>query len=170
MKPETRDAILIDKVKAAFRDKIVSTTVFKGEVTHLVERNALRSVCTFLKTDPDLKMNYLVDVLGVDYMDETPRFEVVYHLYSIPKKHRIRIKVRLNEGESVASVTSIWAGADWPERESYDMFGIVFEGHPDLKRIYLAHDWEGYPMRKDYPLRGYKDRYNPYGADREPRE
>ena len=115
-------------------------------------------------------MNFCADVVGVDYMGETPRFEVVYHFYSIPKKHRIRIKVRVNDGETVPSITSIWAGADWAEREVYDMFGIAFEGHPNMKRIYLAEDWEGYPLRKDYPVRGYKDRYNPYGVDREEKD
>jgi len=170
MTPVDRDAVLIDKVKAAFRDKIISTTVHRGEVTHQVCASALRSMCTFLKTDPELRMNYCVDVVGVDYMGESPRFEVVYHLYSIPKRHRIRIKVRVDEGEALPSVTSIWAGADWAEREVYDMFGIVFEGHPNMKRIYMAEDWEGHPLRKDYPLRGYKDRYNPYGVDREEKD
>lgn len=167
MRPADSDAVLIDKMRAAFRDKIISTTVHRGEVTHLVCKSALRSVCTFLKTDPELRMNFCADVVGVDYMGESPRFEVVYHLYSIPRKHRVRIKVRVEEGESLPSVTSIWAGADWAEREVYDMFGVVFEDHPNMKRIYLAEDWEGYPLRKDYPLRGYKDRYNPYGAERE---
>ena len=112
-------------------------------------------------------MNYLVDVIGVDHYPETPRFGVVYHIYSISRKLRLRLKVRLNDGETVPSGTSVWPGADWPEREAYDMFGIVFEAHPDLRRIYLAPDWEGYPLRKDYPLRGYKDRYNPFGVDKE---
>lgn len=167
MTPADMESILVKKVKEAFRDDILETTVFKGEVTHLVNKKALLNICNFLKLDPDMKMNYIVDVLGVDYYTEVPRFEVVYHLYSIPKKHRIRLKVRLNDGEPVPSVVSLWAGADWPEREAYDMYGIVFEGHPNMKRIYLAEDWEGYPLRKDYPLRGYKDRYNPYGKEKE---
>lgn len=170
MSPADTNTVLVDKVRAAFRDKILATTVHRGEVTHLVCASALRSVCTFLKTDSDLRMNFCADVVGVDYMGEDPRFEVVYHFYSIPKKHRIRIKVRVNEGEILPSVTSIWAGADWAEREVYDMFGIVFEGHPNMKRIYLADDWEGFPLRKDYPVRGYKDRYNPYGVDREQKD
>lgn len=162
-----KESVLIKKVKEAFRDAILETNVFRGEVTHVIEKGSLLSLCTFLKNDPDLKMNYLVDVIGVDYQPREPRFEVVYHLYSISRRHRIRLKVRLAEGEAVASVANVWKGADWPEREAYDMFGIVFEGHPELKRIYLADDWEGFPLRKDYPLRGYKDRYNPYGVDKE---
>ncbi len=162
-----KQELLIRSVKDNFRDAVLDTTVFRDEVTHLVEKSALPAICNFLKTEQSLRMNYIVDVVGVDYHPRRPRFEVVYHLYSITHRHRLRIKVRVAEGETVPSVTSIWPGADWPEREAYDMYGIVFENHPDLKRIYLAHDWEGYPLRKDYPLRGYKDRYNPYGAEKE---
>src|SRR3990172_8011755 len=89
-------------------------------------------------------------------------FEVVYHLYSIPFKNRLRIKVRVREDETVPSVTSLWRSADFAERETFDMFGIVFEGHPNLKRIYMPMEWEGYPLRKDCPLTGFKDRYNPF--------
>ncbi|MBI5643401.1 MAG: NADH-quinone oxidoreductase subunit C [Deltaproteobacteria bacterium] len=166
MTPLDKEEVLIKKLRDSFRHDIIETTIFKGEITHLVEIKALRAICNFLKTDPELRMNFLADISGVDYYGAAPRFEVVYHFYSIPKKHRIRIKVKAGEGETVPSITSIWPGADWPEREAYDMFGIVFEGHPDLKRIYLANDWEGFPLRKDYPLRGYKDRYNPYGEEK----
>ena len=82
------------------------------------------------------------------------------------QKHRIRVKVRVRADEPVPTVSDLWQGADWPEREAFDMFGIVFEGHPNLKRIYLPQDWVGYPLRKDYPLRGYKDRYNPFGEEK----
>ena len=167
MMDEARKKILADDLAAAFRGEIVETTVFRGEVTHLLRTSALKAVCGHLKMAPGLKMNYLVDVVGVDYFDRSPRFEVVYHLYSTVTKLRLRLKVRVHEGEEVPSVTDIWRGADYPEREAYDMFGIVFAGHPDLKRIYLADDWEGFPLRKDYPLRGYKDEYNPYGEERE---
>lgn len=166
MTPADREDIVIKKIKDTFRHDVIETSVFKGEVTHVIEIKALRAVCNFLKTDPELRMNFLVDVLGVDYYKETPRFEVVYHFYSIQRKRRVRVKVRAAEGEQVPSITSLWPAADWPEREVYDMYGIVFEGHPNLKRIYLAHDWEGHPLRKDYPLKGFKDRYNPYGEDK----
>ena len=93
-------------------------------------------------------------------------FEVVYHLYSIPNKYRLRIKVRVREDEKVPSVTSVWRSADFAERETFDMFGIVFDGHPNLKRIYMPLDWEGFPLRKDYPLTGFKDEYNPFGVEK----
>ena len=167
MTPIDKKQILIKKLQDNFRHDVISTAVWKGEVTHLVEKNALKGICNFLKDDFDFRMNYLVDVVGVDFHPETPRFEVVYHLYSISKKHRLRLKVKAATGEDVPSVTGVWSGADWPEREAFDMFGIVFEGHPDLKRIYMPVEWEGHPLRKDYPLKGYKDRYNPYGEELE---
>ncbi|MBI5234693.1 MAG: NADH-quinone oxidoreductase subunit C [Deltaproteobacteria bacterium] len=162
-----KESVLIKKIKDTFGDDVIDTTVFRGEVTHLVKISSLTSILNFVKTDPSVRMNCLVDVVGVDYMGEAKRFEVVYHLYSIQKKHRLRIKVRVGEGETVPSVAYIWAGADWPEREIFDMYGIVFDGHPNLKRIYMAEDWEGHPLRKDYPLRGFKDQLNPFGVDKE---
>ncbi len=165
----SEESVLIDNLKKSFGSDIVETTVFKGEVTHCVEKMALRSICSFLKNDSALEMNYLVDILGVDMKTlkpDSPRFEVVYHLYSTSKKHRIRLKIRLADGDSVPTVSDIWRSADWPEREVYDMFGIIFDDHPNLKRIYLADDWEGFPLRKDYPLKGYKDKYNPFGEER----
>lgn len=161
------EEVLVDRIKNAFRDDILETTIYRGEVTHVVKTGAIANLCGYLKTDPELRMNYLVDVLGVDYPDRSPRFEVVYHLYSVTKRHRLRLKVRVDEGEKVHSVTTIWRAAGWPEREVYDMFGIEFEGHENLRRIYLTDDWEGFPLRKDYPLRGYKDEYNPYGEEKE---
>ncbi len=162
-----KEKLLVDKVVTAFSGEITATDLFRGDVTHTVNKLSLKSLCTFLRIEKDLCFNYLVDVLGVDRNTETKRFEVVYVLYSIPNKLRIRIKVQLDDGESIPTVTDIWRGADWPERETYDMFGIVFDNHPDLRRIYLEEGWEGYPLRKDYPLRGYKDEFNPNGEERE---
>src|SRR3990170_986385 len=105
--------ILVDRVKGAFRDEILETTVFRGEVTHLVEKRVIASLCSYLRTDPNLRMNYLVDVLGVDYPDRSPRFEVVYHLYSVPNRLRLRLKVRVGEGETVPTVSTIWRAAAW---------------------------------------------------------
>lgn len=160
-----KETILIDKLQARFKDAVLETSLFQDEVCHLVDKKALVGVCDFLKSDPDLVLNYLVDVLGVDYTPASPRFEVVYHLYSTSKRHRMRIKIKVDTEESVPTVTGVWPAADWPEREVYDMYGIVFERHPDLKRIYMAPDWRGYPLRKDYPLKGYKDEYNPFGEE-----
>lgn len=162
-----KEPLLVGKIQKTFPDAILETRIYKDEVTHRVGKGSLLSICEFLKSDSELQMDYLVDVLGVDYTPEVPRFEVVYHLCSMSKRHRIRLKVRIDEGESIPTVTGIWPAADWPEREAYDMFGIVFDGHPNLKRIYLPPDWEGFPMRKDYPLRGYKDQYNPFGEEKE---
>ena len=167
MAAEVKEALLINKLTERFGDAIIETSVYKDEVTHLLDSRALVSICAFLKNDSALRFDYLVDVIGVDYTPAVPRFEVVYHLYSIPKRHRIRLKIKADEGESVPTVTGIWPGANWPEREAYDMYGIVFDGHPNLRRIYMAADWEGFPLRKDYPLRGYKDKYNPFGEEKE---
>ena len=167
MTQEAKSILLEQKLPTKFENGVLDTRVSLGEVTHLVKKEALVEICEFLRTDSEFKMNYLVDVLGVDYTPAIPRFEVVYHLYSIPKCHRLRLKVKVDEGESIPSVVDIWPAADWPERETYDMYGIVFDGHPNLIRIYMAPDWEGYPLRKDYPLRGYKDQYNPFGEEKE---
>ena len=160
------DSILVKKVKERFAPFILDTLIARSEITHLIKKAGLIDICRFLKDDFELQLNFLSDVLGTDYFPQKPRFEVVYHLYSIPKKHRLRLKIKIEDGESVPSVTSIWSSADWAERETYDMFGIRFEGHPNLKRIYMPEDWDGFPLRKDYPLRGYKDRYNPYGEEK----
>ncbi|MFQ5353992.1 MAG: NADH-quinone oxidoreductase subunit C [Thermodesulfobacteriota bacterium] len=167
MLSEDKKSLLVDKVVSAFRDDIISTTVFRGDVTHLVKIGAIKNLCSYLMTAEGLKMNYFVDIAGVDYPHRQERFEVVYHLYSTSTKLRICLKVRLAEGEEVPSVTDLWSSANFPEREAYDMFGIVFSGHPDLRRIYLDEDWEGFPLRKDYPLRGYKDEYNPFGEEQD---
>lgn len=163
----TEQTLLVTKLRDRFGDRILDTHVFKDEVTHLVDSNALVPVCQFVKNEPGLQMDYLVDVIGVDHFTAAPRFEVVYHLYSIPNRHRLRLKVKITEEEPIPTVTGIWPAADWPEREAYDMYGIRFEGHPNLQRIYMATDWEGFPLRKDYPLKGYRDEYNPFGQERE---
>lgn len=160
------DFFLVKKIRGRFGKSIIETTVFRGEITHIVEKDVLLDVCRFLKYEPDLQFNFLSDVLGVDCRPLLSCFEVVYHLYSIPRRYRIRLKVRVKENETVPSVTPVWRSADFAERETFDMFGIVFGGHPNLKRIYMPMDWEGYPLRKDYPLVGYKDQYNPFGVEK----
>src|SRR3972149_1222389 len=160
------DSLIVKKVRGIFGKSVIETTIFCGEVTHVVDKDVLIDVCDFVKREPDLQFNFLSDVLGVDCRETLSCFEVVYHLYSIPFKNRLRIKVRVREDETVPSVTSLWRSADFAERETFDMFGIVFEGHPNLKRIYMPMEWEGYPLRKDYPLTGFKDRYNPFGVEK----
>jgi NADH-quinone oxidoreductase subunit C len=120
-----------------------------------VRRDKITDVLKFLKEEPDLDYVFLSDLTATDEVSE-PRFEVVYNLFSPEKKHRIRVKARLHEGEELATATGLWKGADWLEREVYDMFGIKFRGHPDLRRILMDERWVGHPLRKDYPLKGYQ--------------
>ena len=129
-----------------------------GEVTAIVPRQHLVEVCTALKTGADTKFDFLADLCGADRgAEEEPRFEVNYHLFSTTKHHRLRLKVLLAETDVVVpTVTGVWRTANWHERETFDFFGVVFEGHPDLRRILLPDDWQGYSLRKDFPLRGYE--------------
>jgi NADH-quinone oxidoreductase subunit C len=129
-----------------------------GELTVIVPREHIPQVCQFLKTAPGWEFNMLADICGVDRgPEEEPRFEVNYHLFSTTKHHRVRLKVILNETDAhVLSVTGVWRTANWHERETFDMFGVIFDGHPDLRRILLPDDWEGHALRKDFPLRGYE--------------
>ena len=146
---------LRDKVDGA----VIEATEFLGQLSIRIERSRIVEVCDALKRDEDMPFNYLSDLTCVHYPDqrEAP-FEVVYNLYSIPKNERVRLKVAVN-GEGVESVTSLWPSADWLEREVYDLFGVVFRNHPDLRRILLPPDWEGHPLRKDYPLEFVENRW-----------
>jgi NADH-quinone oxidoreductase subunit C len=129
-----------------------------GETTIIVPRESILAVCKFLKSWSESRFDFLADVCGVDRgVEEEPRFEVNYHLFSTTKHHRWRLKVLLNEDNvHVESVTSVWRTANWHERETYDLFGVIFDGHPDLRRILLPEDWQGHALRKDFPLRGYE--------------
>jgi len=144
--------LTLEKLKEKFSDSIQDVVEFRGELTIVIKKEALLEICDFLKNDADLQYNFLSDVCGVDYPQWEKRFEVVYNLYSIPKRWRVRLKVNVGEGESVPSVTSIWSGANWLEREVFDMFGVKFDNHPDLRRILMPDDWVGHPLRKDFPL------------------
>ncbi|MBV9958694.1 MAG: NADH-quinone oxidoreductase subunit C [Acidobacteria bacterium] len=129
-----------------------------GEVTVVVPRAQLTAICSYLKSAPGLEFNFLSDLCGADRgPEEEPRFEVNYHLFSTTKHHRLRLKVLLNEEDAhVETVTGIWRTANWHERETYDLLGVIFDGHPDLRRILLPDDWQGHALRKDFPLRGYE--------------
>ena len=149
---DRQTGIVLQKLAERFRNDIVSTHSDFGDDTAAVRREKIVEICTFLRDDPDLQFDLAMDLTGVDYLGEEPRFEVVYHLYSIPKKHRVRIKARVPEEDPVIdSVIPVWAGMDWFEREAYDMYGIVFRNHPNLKRILMYEEFEGHPLRKDYP-------------------
>jgi NADH-quinone oxidoreductase subunit C len=129
----------------------------RDELTIWIDKPFIREACAILRDDHDCPFNYLSDLTCVDWYPSEPRFEVVYHLLSIPKKERVRIKVRLDmSSPAIESVTSVWPSANFYEREVFDLFGVRFTGHPNLKRILMPDDWEGHPLRKDYPVEGYR--------------
>ncbi len=154
---------LREKIEERFGGRVLDGGLPDGMQTFLVEPDLIVEVCRFLKEDPELRFNFLADICGVDHFPGENRFEVVYHLYSIPFIMRVRLKCRAGDPPKVPSVTGVWRTANWHEREAYDMYGIRFDGHPDLRRIYMWEEFEGFPMRKDFPLKGYKDAYNPFG-------
>ncbi len=117
-----------------------------------VHAGELVDTCLALRDTPSLRFDFLADVIGVDFLPRAPRYEVVYHLVSIANRLRLRLKVRVPDGGSVPSVQSVWPAANWHEREVWDMFGIFIDVHPDLRRILMPEDWEGHPLRKDYPV------------------
>jgi NADH-quinone oxidoreductase subunit C len=141
-----------------FPKAVVSSHDWRGDDTVVLRREHLVEVARFLKRDDAMRFDLPVDVCGVDYLGwREPRFEVVYHLMSLTKRARIRLKVQLDESDlHVPTLTGVWKGVDWFEREAFDMYGIVFDGHPDLRRILMYPEFEGHPLRKDYPQRGYQ--------------
>jgi NADH-quinone oxidoreductase subunit C len=145
-----------ERLKEKFPEEVLSTEEFAGQVTVEVRKDHILDICRYLHDAPELNFDYLRDLTGLDYLGKKDiRFCVVYHLYSIKHGHMIRLKAPVSEGDcSILSVTPVWNVADCNERECYDMFGIVFKGHPDLSRILLPEDWEGHPLRKDYPVKG----------------
>jgi NADH-quinone oxidoreductase subunit C len=137
---------------------ISETIVALGETTIIVPREHIVPVCAFLKIAPGLEFNFLADLCGFDRgPEEAPRFEVNYHLFSTINHQRVRLKVILSEDDiHVPTVSAIWRTANWHERETFDLFGVIFDDHPDLRRILLPDDWQGHALRKDFPLRGYE--------------
>lgn len=152
--PKPTDAAshsLVKKLKAKFGASIGEASEFIGQLSVRVDREQIVEVCDFLKSDKESEFDYLSDVTCVHYPDRVDAtFEMVYNLFSIPNNERVRLKVATND--SVDSVTGVWPAANWLEREVFDLFGVHFNGHPDLRRLLLPMDWEGYPLRKDYPL------------------
>jgi NADH-quinone oxidoreductase subunit C len=178
---------LIETVAQRFPDAVAGSHTYRGDATVILHRGSLLEVARFLRDDPALQMNYLMDLTAVDYSafgkkptpaffpssgvpvkpspqipeedpwpgpPDTSRFAVVYHFYSMAHKHRLRLVVPVEEADAVVdSLCSLWPGANWLEREVWDMFGIVFRGHPDLKRILMYDGFEGHPLRKDYPVK-----------------
>lgn len=157
----------LDAIRNAFGDlyeeAVADAVEFRGELTLVVRPEHIVKVCRALKTHPDLKYDFPADITACDnlndedYAPEGVRFWVVYNLFSTKTKHRLRLRAGLvmpdaGDTAKIDSVTPVWVGANWHERECYDMFGIVFEGHPDMRRILMPDDWEGHPLRKDYPV------------------
>lgn len=155
---------IVTRLKERFPGQVLSTETHRGQVGVIIRKDRINEICRWLHDDPELQFNHLSDLCGVDYLGRRDvRFEVVYNLYSIPLRHRIRIRAQVPEEDCrLETVTSIWMGADWHERECFDMFGIKFTGHPNMKRILLPEGWEGHPLRKDYPLDGGKRNWSGY--------
>ena len=154
-KPEATDASdhpWVRSLRAALPDAVVSAKEFARQVTVTVRREAIARVATHLKDVEDFK--YCVDVTAVDWRQRQPRFDVVYHFYSFSKNDRLRVKCGVAEQEEVPSIATVYLAANWPERETYDMFGIRFTGHPDLRRILTWEGFHGHPLLKDFPVEG----------------
>jgi NADH-quinone oxidoreductase subunit C len=150
-------SLAVQKLREREPQTIAEVIESKGETTVVLARRDLLRICEFLAQDPSLAFTFLSDVSAVDRFPMEPRYEVNYHLLSIQRRERVRIKVRLAGSDaSLPSVIGIWPTANWHERETFDLFGIRFEGHPDLHRLVLPDDWEGHPLRKDYPVEGYR--------------
>jgi NADH-quinone oxidoreductase subunit C len=152
---DPEENIAVQKLRELIPEAIEDVSSFRDQVAVRVFKEHLVAVCYFLRDTPGLEFDFLTDLTAVDYPTRPQRFDVVLHVYSMTQNHMLRVKTGVAEGETVPTATGVWKGANWEERETFDMFGIVFEGHPDLRRILLAEDWEGYPLRKDYPLAGY---------------
>jgi len=141
------------KLREKFASSILDVKEFRGEITVTVEKKDIVAMSGFLKEE--LRYNLLTDVTAVDYLGQDPRFMMVYNLYSIPNKDRLRVKAPVTEGDcTIDTVCGVWTTANWLEREVYDLMGITFNNHPDLRRILMTDDWVGHPLRKDYPLQG----------------
>jgi len=144
---------VLKKLRTKFKAALLDSHERLGNETIVVAREKLIEIATFLQKDDKSLFDMLSDVTAVDYANRKPRYEVVYHLYSTTFRHRIRIRVPLEEGqESVPTVSGLWKAALWGEREVWDMFGVTFEGHPDLRRIMMYDEFVGHPLRKDYPV------------------
>ncbi|MBF0320885.1 MAG: NADH-quinone oxidoreductase subunit C [Nitrospirae bacterium] len=150
---------IVKILDGGFAGEVIATSEFRGQPGITLKKDRLLDIARCLHDTPEFKFDLLRDLCGVDYKKmKKPRFEVVYNLYSITHRHTIRLNVQVDEKQpSLPSVAGVWKTADWHERECFDMYGITFDGHPDLRRILMPEDWEGYPLRKDYPMAGPDD-------------
>jgi NADH-quinone oxidoreductase subunit C len=161
--------VVAERLRSWKPDAIAEVIEFRGETTAVVQRKALREVAAHCRDNKELQFNLLSDATCVDRFPLEPRFDLNYHLVSISRRDRLRLRVLLSgEDPTVDSLVPVWPGANWLEREIFDLFGVRFQGHPDLRRILLPEDWEGYPLRKDYPVEGFRD--IPVSATRDTRK
>jgi NADH-quinone oxidoreductase subunit C len=151
--------VLAAEIAERLRERFPDVVEAHGEVTVLVDRGDLLETLRALRDDEDLALDVLADVTATDWPQRDPRFWLAYELYSMRHRHRVRVKVGLGEEPAIPSAVSMFPTADWFEREVFDMFGIRFEGHPDLRRILMPDDWDGHPLRKDYGLGGVGTAY-----------
>ncbi|HEY6944846.1 MAG TPA: NADH-quinone oxidoreductase subunit C [Candidatus Acidoferrum sp.] len=151
-------SVVVECLRSWSQQAVAEVIEFRGETTIVVPRNLLRAVAERCCADARLQFNLLTDATCVDRFPIEPRFELNYQLVSIPRRNRVCLQVRLSgQDPAVDSLVPVWPGANWLEREIFDLFGIRFNGHPDLRRILLPEDWEGYPLRRDYPVEGFRD-------------
>ena len=149
----SEESPIFQKIRERFSESVISHHSFRGDHTVIIHKEYLYQTMIFLRNDSDLQFNILMDLTAVDYLGSGYRFQAVYHLYSMEKNLRLRLKVPLLERDAIVeSLVPLWPCADWYEREVFDMFGIRFSGHPGLKRILLYEEFEGHPLRKDYPI------------------
>jgi NADH-quinone oxidoreductase subunit C len=152
---EAMNEKVLDRLRTRFGLAILSSSEFRGELTVIVPKEEIVAVCRFLKEEPSLQFDLLADLCGIDMNTATNRFGVIYNLYSLTSKHRIRLKAFTEEEHPhLPTVCTVWGTANWHERETFDMYGIIFDGHPDLRRMYMPDEFEYHPLRKDYPLMG----------------
>jgi NADH-quinone oxidoreductase subunit C len=152
----------LERLQATMPERIGEPHYFAGEVTLPLETGDLLAVCRFLRDDPDCAFDLLADLSGADFPDRDKRFQVVYHLASVRHITRLRLRLAVPDGTEVPSVMPVWPGADWFEREVFDLFGVRFAGHPHMVRILMPDDWVGHPLRKDYPLPGFPEQHIRY--------
>jgi NADH-quinone oxidoreductase subunit C len=151
------DQRVVEKLKAAFPDAIEDTNDFHGEQTLFIRKEQIKDVCQLLQKDAELSYKFLSDICADDYLPEFPRFAVSYHLYSFDHNHRLRLRTWVEDpDEGPETVASVWSIATWLEMEVWDLMGIRFQGNDSLRRLFLPEDWQGHPLRKDYPL-GYEE-------------
>ncbi len=146
---------VLNHITAELGEAVISSNLDNAEATIEIRRRDIVDVLTFLRDEPSLKFTTLIDICGVDYPARERRFDVVYHLLSMPHNHRVRVKLSTDADTPVHSVIAVYPAADWYEREAFDMYGIAFDQHPDLRRILTDYGFEGHPLRKDFPLSGF---------------